>query len=125
MKDIVSLRNHLFDQLNRLAEANSEELSSEVQRAASIVQVSESIIKTAEVENQFIAITKSLGSGFVPVINTGKPISLLKQVEDAVKSSKEGVFDVDKEKNWVTAEPGSSTKEGSGLGTYKISTSNE
>lgn len=85
MKDIVSLRNHLFDQLNRLAEASGEELEKEVQRAASVVQVSETIIKTAEVENQFIAITKSLGSGFVPVVNSSKPVSLIKQIEEAAK----------------------------------------
>jgi len=119
MKDIVSLRNHLFEQLNRLADATPEEIESEVTRAASIVQVSESIIKTAEVENQFIAITKSLGSGFVPVVNTGKPVSLIKQIEEAAKKETE-TFDVDKEKNWLM-DDGKSTSE-SGLGAHTINT---
>lgn len=123
MKDIVSLRNHLFEQLNRLADATPEEIESEVTRAASIVQVSESIIKTAEVENQFIAITKSLGSGFVPVVNSGQPKSLIKQIEEAAKRSPEddkvgGTFDVDKEKNWLMDE-GSSTSE-TGIVVHKI-----
>lgn len=104
MKDIVSLRNHLFEQLNRLADASSEELDAEVSRAASIVQVSESIIKTAEVENTFIAITKSLGSGFVPVISHNQPKSLIKQIEEAAKQTRptEELFDDSKNNNYLT-----------------------
>lgn len=81
MKDIVSLRNHLFDQLNRLSEASAEELDGEVTRAASIVQVSEAIIKTAQVENQFISITKGIGSGFIPLADIGRKglIDLVKE----------------------------------------------
>lgn len=89
MKDIVSLRNHLFDQLNRLAEASAKDLETETTRAASIVQVSESIIKSAEVENQFIAITKSHGSGFVPVVTNGKAKSLISHIEDAANNKYE------------------------------------
>lgn len=112
MKDIVSLRNHLFEQLNRLADASPEELESEIQRAASIVQVSESIIKTAEVENQFIAITKSHGSGFVPVVTNGKPISLIDKIKEAAEEERESteMFDVDKEKNWLSEEQGEPVK---------------
>lgn len=74
MKDIVSLRNHLFDALNRIADADEIQLEIEMKKAASIVQISESIIKTAEVENQFIAITKTFGSGFVPATNDKKSL---------------------------------------------------
>jgi len=103
MKDIVSLRNHLFEQLNRLADAPKEDLELEVSRAASIVQVSESIIKTAEVENSFIAITKTIGSGFVPVVGTGKPVSLIKQIEQKIKEGEEEEkFNVDGKDNWIT-----------------------
>lgn len=116
MKDIVSLRNHLFDALNRLADASPEELESEITKAAAIVQVSETIIKSAEVENQFIAITKTFGSGFVPVIN--EKASLLKLVSDKakVKEEQEGgsdeIFDVDKEKNWLADDNGKVTELG-------------
>jgi len=103
MKDIVSLRNHLFEQLNRLADASKDDLDLEVNRAASIVQVSESIIKTAEVENSFIAITKTIGSGFVPVVGNGKPFPLIKQIEQRINDSeKEETFNVDKKDNWIT-----------------------
>lgn len=126
MKDIVSLRNHLFDALNRLADASSEELESEINKAAAIVQVSETIIKTAEVENQFIAITKTFGSGFVPVIN--ERASLLKLVAEKTKEEKEGkeMFDVDKEKNWLTEEPGNvSERNTSGINTGKFGAVND
>lgn len=111
MKDIVSLRNHLFDQLNRLAETQDpDNLKIEIDRASSIVQVSETIIKTAEVENTFIAITKSFGSGFVPVVNNGKPVSLIEKLQQATKPvGNEEVFNVDDKKNWLIDE---STKGG-------------
>lgn len=78
---------------------DTEDLERETAKAASIVQVSETIIKTAEVENQFIAITKSLGSGFVPIVNTGNPKSLIKQIEEAANQTE--YFDETKEKNWL------------------------
>lgn len=129
MKDIVSLRNHLFDALNRLADATPEELESEVNKAAAIVQVSETIIKTAEVENQFIAITKTFGSGFVPVVN--EKASLLKIVsakakEEQKEEGKDEFFDVDKEKNWLTEEPGGVyEKSDSGIANGKFGTVND
>lgn len=81
MKNIIDLRNHLFDQLSRLAKAEGQAIEQEVTRAASIVQVSEAIIKSAEVENQLIAITKDYGSGFIPAISDGIPeTAKLKQI---------------------------------------------
>lgn len=100
MKDIVSLRNHLFDALNRIAEATEDQVDIEINKAASIVQVSEAIIRTAEVENEFIALTKAVGSGFIPVVNNGK--SLLQIVKEQQETPKE-LFNVDNEKNWVAA----------------------
>lgn len=112
MKDIVSLRNHLFETLNRLADASTEELEHEITKAAAIVQVSEAIIKSAEVENQFIAITKSHGSGFVPVVLNGKSISLIGKIKEAADEEKEPteIFDVDKEKNWLSEDAGDPLK---------------
>lgn len=121
MKDIVSLRNHLFDALNRIADADEVQLAIEIQKASAIVQVSETIIKTAEVENQFIAITKQHGSGFIPVLNEKPTLMQLFKIQ-----SDEGVkpktFDVDAEKNWLTAEPGKVTEPNNqGISTAKIS----
>jgi len=118
MKDITSLRNHLFDALNRLAEASSEELESEIMRSSSIVQVSEAIIKTAEVENNFIAITKAIGSGFIPILNDKK--SLFEIVKEQNEKKKE-LFDVDKEKNWL-ADQGDPHSNDNNVSTSKIGT---
>lgn len=112
MKDIVSLRNHLFDALNRLADASEDELEGEINKAAAIVQVSETIIKTAEVENQFIAITKTFGSGFVPVINDRPSLLQLVKTKTEEEEKKQEMFDVDKEKNWLTEDQGMVTGSG-------------
>jgi hypothetical protein len=80
MRDITSLRNHLFDALERVAQASSEELEQEINKAASIVQLSEAVIKSAEVENQFLSITRGLGSGFIPLVKGNK--SLLEIVKE-------------------------------------------
>lgn len=106
MKDIVSLRNHLFDALNRLSEASTEELDSEISRSASIVQVSEAIIKTAEVENTFIAITKAVGSGFIPVLSDRKSLIdiIKKKAEEKETNEQQENSDVDKEKNWLATD---------------------
>jgi hypothetical protein len=91
-----------------LADATPEELDAEVQRAASIVQVSESIIKSAEVENSFLAITKAFGSGFIPVVNDKKTLIELVsvQLKEKEQEEKDKLFDVDKRDNWLTADAG-------------------
>lgn len=66
MKDITELRKHLFDCLGRIVDATEDQVETEITKAASIVQVAEIMIKTAEVENSFIALTKGVGSGFIP-----------------------------------------------------------
>lgn len=104
MKDITVLRNHLFEQLNRLADASSEELESEITRAASIVQVADSIIRTAQTENQFISITKAIGSGFIPITSEQKQLSQANAENISIK--KKEMFDPDAEENWLTAEQG-------------------
>lgn len=116
MKDIVSLRNHLFDALNRIADATEVQLDIEINKAAAIVQISETIIKTAEVENQFIAITKGFGSGFIPVAKEKQSLlEIVKKQIDNPEKPKE-MFDVNKEKNWLAEEPGDvPTPSGSGI----------
>jgi hypothetical protein len=102
MKDITSLRNHLFDALNRLADASPDDLEHEIEKASSMVQVAETIIKTAEVENQFIAITKGFGSGFIPVLKEQPSVfQLIKGKAEEMKKNNDDLFDVNKEKNWV------------------------
>lgn len=106
MKDIVSLRNHLFDALNRIADATEDQLEIEINKAAAIVQVSETIIKTAEVENQFIAITKGFGSGFIPVVSDKKSLIEILASKATETEKPKQVFDVDKEKNWLANDNG-------------------
>lgn len=103
MKDIVSLRNHLFEALNRLADAHDDDdLKREIDKASSIVQVSETIIRTAEVENQFIAITKGFGSGFIPVVNDKKTLlEIVKAKQESEIEEEQQYFDESKEGNWV------------------------
>lgn len=123
MKDIVSLRNHLFDALNRLADATENDIEIELQKSAAIVQVSETIIRTAEVENQFIAITKSYGSGFVPVINDKPTLMQLVKTKSEEAEAPKKLFDVDSEENWLQNDGKVlGDQEGRGLGTAKIGT---
>lgn len=67
-KNITVLRNHLFDALNRLADATQEDIDLEVNKSIHIVNIAEAVIKTAEVENQFLLITQGVGSGFIPLL---------------------------------------------------------
>lgn len=106
MKNITSLRNHLFDALNRLAEADEVQLDIEINKAASIVQIAETIIKTAEVENQFIAITKGTGSGFIPLIDSDIK---LPKIEN--KPTQE-IFNPEEEKNWLMDDGDSTSNTG-------------
>lgn len=92
-KNITSLRNHLFDTLNRLADATEQDIELETNKAIHIVNVAEAIIKTAEVENTFVALTKGTGSGFIPLLDAPEPQS--------AETYKRKMFEVDKEKNWL------------------------
>lgn len=91
MKNITDLRENLFDAIDRLSEATTmEDIELEITKAASIVQVAETLIKSADVENRFLSITKSAGSGFID------------NVESEPKEKKTGkLFDVDEKKNWL------------------------
>lgn len=94
-KNITVLRNHLFDALNRLADATEQDIDLEVNKSIHIVNVAEAIIKTAEVENTFVALTKGTGSGFIPLLDGEQP----RKLEDKPYEAKK--FDVDDEKNWL------------------------
>lgn len=59
---IGSLREHLFSTIAGLKDGS---VSCEV--AAQITDVAKTIIDSARVENEFIQLTKSAGSGFIPL----------------------------------------------------------
>lgn len=63
---IEDLRNHLFDQLERLSDdevmKNPIQLDKEVTRAAAITQIAEVIIDSARAENEFLDLVGG-GSG--------------------------------------------------------------
>jgi len=100
-KNITSLRNHLFDALNRLADATQEDIDLEVNKSIHIVNIAEAVIKTAEVENQFLLITQGTGSGFIPIIpNEGKGSNIAIS-DNEHKEYKKKEFNVDSEKNWL------------------------
>jgi len=68
MKTITTLRNHLFDQLERLAQANTtEEINIETEKAIHMVSVSDAILRTAEVEAAYIGLTNKEGTGFISI----------------------------------------------------------
>lgn len=69
MKDINVLRNHLFDQLERLAQAHSkEETDLEISKALQVVNVSDALLRTAQVEAAIMDSVKVLNSAFIPDI---------------------------------------------------------
>lgn len=107
MKNITSLRNHLFDALNRLADATENDIELQMQKSTHIVIIAEAIVKTCEVENTFLNITKGVGSGFIPFLadnNNAKNIL----ITDEDQSHKEidrkpeiKMFNENEEKNWL------------------------
>lgn len=64
MKHTISdLRDTLFETLKDL---RSKENPMEIDRAKAIVQVSETIIESARTEVEFMRVTGTAGSGFIP-----------------------------------------------------------
>lgn len=67
---LEDLRNHLFAQLERLTD-NECLLEDEIERSKSIVALSNTIIDSARVENEFLEIKVKLGitetTNFIPV----------------------------------------------------------
>lgn len=61
---VGDLRNHLFEILERLSDPDAE---IDLERVKAIVDVSEAIIETQKVENEYMKITgKDRGTGFIP-----------------------------------------------------------
>ena len=62
-KGIDDLREHLFATLDAL---RNEQKPMELDRAKAIAQVAQTVIDLAKAENDFMKITGSTGSGFIP-----------------------------------------------------------
>ena len=65
MNNLTTLRDHLFRQLERIEDADEVQLNIEMNKAAVLVQISDALLRTAELENQFIIANKSEGTGFI------------------------------------------------------------
>jgi len=78
---LEDLRNHLFAQLERLGDEDCK-LEKEVQRAASLVEVSNAIVETAKVEIDFLKVLSSsdgiIESSFLESRRTPAEIKSLK-----------------------------------------------
>jgi hypothetical protein len=59
---IEDLRNHLFETLEDLRDKESP---MEIERAKTIAAVAQVIVNSAKVENDFIELTNTKGSGFI------------------------------------------------------------
>lgn len=67
---IEDLRNHLFETIEDLRDKDKP---MEIERAKTIATVAQVIDNSAKVENEFIELTNSEGSGFIPRLPVGQP----------------------------------------------------
>lgn len=70
---ISDLRNAMFEQLNRLKDPNAN-LDKEVMRAEAMVNVGRVIVDSAKAEVDFMKVTGTIGTGFIPVTDTVKTL---------------------------------------------------
>jgi len=82
MNNITTLRNHLFDQLDRLKKIKGDELKDEIEKSKAIIGISSEILRSATTEAEIIKSVKELASGFVPDI-IGQAMNT--QIEDKEK----------------------------------------
>jgi hypothetical protein len=67
---VEDLRNHLFETLEALKDKDKP---MEIERARTIAGVAQVIVNSAKVENDFMKITGSNGSGFIPLPAPAEP----------------------------------------------------
>jgi len=74
---VETLRDLLFTQIRRLNSADLKELPVEIQRSNAMAHQAQTIINTLSVECEFMRLTGSKGSGFIPITEnpllTGTP----------------------------------------------------
>ncbi len=74
---IEHLRNHLFETIEALKD---KEAPMDITRARAISDVAQTIINSAKVECEFLALTGGQGTGFIPAPRDEVPRPQLKQV---------------------------------------------
>lgn len=68
---IEDLRNHLFEQLERLRDDEDCDLDKEIRRSETIVEVAKVIVDSARVENEFLKIAQLDKHGMISSENDG------------------------------------------------------
>jgi hypothetical protein len=74
---ITEMRSFMFDQMRRLNDPQCD-IEKEIKRTEAMVNVSKTLIDSAKVEVDFIRVTNSAGTGFIPGAKNGQ-----KQLENA------------------------------------------
>lgn len=99
-----SLNEYLFETLDRLAAADKDSIETEMNKANSIINVSEQILLVAKMKLEIISASIDINQEFSEITTptTGKKVEL---------------FDVDSEKNWL--KDGKITSD-TGLGVHTI-----
>ena len=65
---IENLRELLFTQIRRLNTADLKNLGDEIKRANATSHAAQTIINSAAIECEYMRLTGSMGSGFIPVV---------------------------------------------------------
>lgn len=86
--NITTLRQHLFDALDRISKAETTEIQQlEAEKACSIVQISEAILETVKVEANLIQQMKQSGSGFILIEKEEKKTPIVHSRQNGVNGS--------------------------------------
>lgn len=64
-KEIKDLREHLFAQMDRLSSPECD-LDKELKKSKAFVEIGNVIVNSAKAEVDFMRVTKSKGTGFIP-----------------------------------------------------------
>jgi hypothetical protein len=76
---ISDLRDHLFDQLDRLNDPGAD-LEKELKKAKAFVEIGGVLVNSAKVEVDAMKITRSEGSGFIPKGDLQLPAATQKKI---------------------------------------------
>jgi hypothetical protein len=68
---ITEMRSFMFDQMRRLNDPNCD-IDKEIKRTEAMVTVGKTLIESAKVEVDFIKVTNSVGTGFIPGVTNGQ-----------------------------------------------------
>jgi hypothetical protein len=86
--NITTLRQHLFDALERISNASTIEAQQlEAEKACSLVQISEAILETVKVEANLIQNMKQSGSGFILIEKEEKKTPIVPNNQNRLNGS--------------------------------------